>query len=66
MAVKSLEKGGGKQVVATEKTNKFFAKHDTNLQEACILADTKPTKRQASKFKNQKGIAYKTVTPGVK
>lgn len=66
MPVRGHEKGAGKQVIDVKNTNKYFANNDTQFQEACILADTKPTKRQASKFKNKKGIAYKTVTVGVK
>jgi hypothetical protein len=64
MPVRGKEKGAGKQVIDEKNTNKYFAKTDTHFQEACILAEVKPTKRQASKFRNSKGIAYKTVTPG--
>jgi len=40
-------------------TNKKFAEKDKNFIKACNIANVNNTKRQASKFRNQKGSAYK-------
>ncbi len=40
-------------------TNREYAKKDSQFHIACEKAGTEPTKRQASKFRNQKGSAYK-------
>jgi ribosomal protein S15P/S13E len=42
-----------------EQTLKHFAANDKDFHEACKLANVDPTRRQASKFKNKKGLAYK-------
>ncbi len=39
-------------------TNKEFLK-DKAFLECCKKANIEPSKRQASKFRNKKGIAYK-------
>lgn len=39
-------------------TNKEFARSDTNFINACEATGTKPTPRQASKYRNQRGLAY--------
>jgi hypothetical protein len=44
----------------THTTNAQFAKTDEVFLEACRLADTKPTARQASKYRKEKGSAHKT------
>lgn len=40
-------------------TNKKFAEKDKGFREACEKAGVEPTTRQASKFRNKKGSAYK-------
>lgn len=45
--------------MAEKPTNKLFAKEDANFQRACDKAGVNPTARQASKFRNKKGAAYK-------
>jgi hypothetical protein len=40
-------------------TNKMFAKEDGFFQKACEKADVKVTTRQASKFRMNKGLAFK-------
>ena len=40
-------------------TNSEFANQDEKFLEACITADVKPTRRQASKFRNKSGKAYR-------
>ncbi len=40
-------------------TNKEYAKTDSLFEKCCELAGIKPTRRQASKFLNGKGIARK-------
>ena len=39
--------------------NKTFAENNQAFKTACERAGTPPTKRQASKFRNERGIAYK-------
>lgn len=39
-------------------TNREFSK-DKEFIECCERANVKPTARQASKFRNQQGLAYK-------
>ena len=41
-------------------TNAMFVKEDKSFKSACEKAGTEPTVRQASKFRNKKGIAYKS------
>ena len=38
--------------------NEKFAKEDQSFQNACDKVGVKPTSRQASKWRNQKGRAY--------
>lgn len=45
--------------------NTEFAKKIRRFRDACSKANVQPTKRQASKWRNKKGIAYKTVNPSV-
>ena len=40
-------------------TNRKFAKEDEKFQKACMSVEIEPTTRQASKFRNKKGKAYK-------
>lgn len=40
-------------------TNSEFAKVAKIFREACKLGKVEPTARQASKFRNEKGTAYK-------
>ena len=42
-----------------EGTNRHFAQNDTKFIDLCNKAGIKPTKRQASKYRMQKGLAYK-------
>lgn len=39
-------------------TNREFAEQDQNFKERCKRAKVKPTKCQASKFRNKRGLAY--------
>jgi hypothetical protein len=41
-----------------EVKNSVFAKTDTLFNAACDLAKLKPTTRQGSKWRNEKGKAY--------
>lgn len=43
--------------------NKTFAQTNTAFKTACENAGLPPTKRQASKFRNEYGKAYKTAHP---
>lgn len=45
--------------MADEQTNKSFAKTDKVFIEACNRAGVQPTTRQASKYRNRRGLAYK-------
>ncbi len=53
--------------MTTEMTNAKFAKEDKEFIKACDnvrtiarpVIDIKPTSRQASKYRNKKGLAYK-------
>lgn len=47
--------------MATEGTNRLFAATDKAFIHACEQAKVKPTARQASKWRNKKGSAYKAV-----
>jgi len=40
-------------------TNKEFLEQDQIFKRACELVQLPPTKRQASKFRNKKGKAFK-------
>lgn len=40
-------------------TNKEFSEQDKIFNKACEIAGIKSTKRQASKYRNGKGLAYK-------
>lgn len=40
-------------------TNKEFAANDTKFKAACEKASVEATARQASKYRNEKGSAYK-------
>jgi len=40
-------------------SNKLFSENDEVFKIACVMADTVPTTRQASKFRNKKGLALK-------
>lgn len=42
-------------------TNKIFAKNNTKFQADCNKAGVDATARQASKYRNKKGRAYKAV-----
>lgn len=46
--------------MAEKMTNKKFANEDKVFKDACEKAGVEPTTRQASKFLNKKGLAYKT------
>jgi hypothetical protein len=39
--------------------NREFAKNDGFFIECCKYAEIPPTKRQASKYRNKKGLAYR-------
>jgi len=47
-------------------TNKEFSEEDTMFITACEKVHIDPTTRQASKWRNRKGIAYKTVVKSAK
>ena len=44
-----------------EKSNEEFAQQDVAFNKACNAANVKPTARQASKFRNKKGMAWKVM-----
>ena len=44
-----------------EVTNEQFAKTDEHFQTACEKAGVEPTSRQASKWRNGKGIAREVI-----
>ena len=44
-----------------EKSNEEFAQQDVAFKKACTLANVKATQRQASKFRNKKGMAWKVM-----
>lgn len=46
-----------------EVTNAEFAKSNKEFITACEAVDIPPTLRQASKFRNKRGKAYKEVLP---
>ena len=43
------------------KTNREFAAQDQTFRTACFNAHVEPTKRQASKYRNGKGRAFKAI-----
>ena len=43
-----------------QMNNTEFAKSTKSFSRACTEANVQPTKRQASKWRNKKGAAYKT------
>lgn len=43
----------------TETNREFAASPDGKFWQCCRFANVKPSTRQASKFRNKKGIAYK-------
>ena len=43
-----------------DTTNAEFAKENATFRKACEAAGVEPTTRQASKYRNGQGIAYKT------
>lgn len=61
----SAQIGGRTKLSKDQKmSNSDYAKKDTKFIEACKLVDLKPSTRQASKWRNKKGKAYKTVVTG--
>lgn len=44
--------------------NREFAKQDQAFKACCEMAKIEPTVRQASKFRNRKGAAYKILRGG--
>lgn len=40
------------------ESNKDFARNNVAFQAACAKANIAPTARQASKFRNKRGVAY--------
>lgn len=53
-ALARAKKNAGTDAIVT---NEVFAIQDTAFQEACKLADVKPTSRQASKYRHRYGAA---------
>jgi len=45
-------------------TNREFAKQDQTFKMCCEKAKVEPTVRQASKFRNRKGAAYRVLKGG--
>ena len=41
-------------------TNKEFAVQDAQFRKACEAAGVEPTARQASKYRNNQGLAYQS------
>ncbi len=50
-----------KNAQSAEMTNEMFATQDPAFQAACMEANAKPTKRQASKYRNGYGLAARAV-----
>ncbi len=48
-----------KVVVDERETNQLFSKNNEAFKNACEAAGIKATKRQASRFRMGKGLAYK-------
>jgi len=46
----------------TRRNNRDFASKDVKFNDACATTNTKPTTRQASKFRRGLGKAYKNRT----
>ncbi len=49
--------------MAKELTNKQFSQEDSKFLIACGQNNIEPTTRQASKWRNKKGSAYKNYNP---
>jgi len=47
-------------------TNQEFAKNDEVFRTACGLVGLEPTPRQASKFRNGKGLAFRVKRQAIK
>lgn len=45
--------------VLPKVTNTKFAKENDDFRKACELANVEPTARQASKFRNKRGSAFR-------
>jgi len=45
--------------MSDEQSNQKFSETNNEFIEACKEANIKPTKRQASEWRNQKGLAWK-------
>ena len=61
VGIKSLPKVTGlPHVDKYEIHNERFSKEDSAFNAACSKAGIKATKRQASKWRNQKGLAFKS------
>jgi len=43
-------------------TNAKFAETDQDFRKACEKADIKPTRRQASRWRRKKGLAWRVAT----
>ncbi len=50
--------------MAKRKTNKEFSMTSKVFNDACKKAEIEPTTRQASKWRRQTGLAYKTHRKG--
>ncbi len=46
-------------IIIPEVTNRMFARDNEKFKAACDKAGVEPTGRQASKYRNKKGRAYK-------
>jgi len=61
LGLKMLGNRGGPQRSTqwrTEDTAAYKAQHDQLFRKACELAGTPPTRRQYTRYRNQKGLAY--------
>ena len=45
----------------TRVDHSVFCKENIRFKDACSKVGIEPTKRQASKWRNRKGLAYRTV-----
>jgi len=61
MSVRSLIKIAGNEpdYQMVGNGNRHFAKHNEQFRAACERAGVEPTKRQASKWRMKRGLAYK-------
>lgn len=57
---KTVRRGGKEiEVKETRMTNYHFSQENESFKNACRLAGVEATQRQASKYRNEKGLAWR-------